>query len=88
MSAIKDKALQDEIGWLYVATKVDLSATFLNNMTNAETLRTELDALTYVRVASITDLTMTVNLSDNLVEVEADDTGTLKKFTRPQVTIS
>lgn len=88
MSAITEGALQDQIWELYVIAKTDLSASFLNNMTNAEALRAELDALTFTRMASVTDLNMAVNLTDNLVEVEADDTGTLKKFTRPQVTIS
>jgi hypothetical protein len=39
-------------------------------------------------LASVTDLSLSVNLADNIVEVEADDTWTLKKFTRPSVTVS
>lgn len=88
MSAVNQNALQDQIWELYVIAKTDLAATFKDDLTNAETLRAELDAMTFTRMASVTDLSMSMNLSDNLVEVEADDTWTLKKFTRPQVTIS
>ena len=88
MSAVNEYALQDDIGYLYVIAKEDLSEDFKNDMSNSETLRAELDALSFTRMASVTDLALTTNLTDNLVEVEADDTGTLKKFTRPAVTIS
>ncbi len=88
MSAVNTKALQDQIWEIYVIAKTDLSAAFKDDLTNAEALRAELDAMTFTRLASVTDLQMSVNLSDNLVEVEADDTWTLKKFTRPAVTIS
>lgn len=88
MAAIKEGALQDAIGEIYVAPKVTLSEAFNNDLSNSETLRTELDALTYTRIASVTDLALTINLTDNLVEVEADDTGTLKKFTRPAISVA
>lgn len=88
MSAIKNGALQDQIWQLYVIAKSTLSTAFLDNLTTAEALRTELDALTFTRMASITDLNLKLNLSDNLKEVEADDTWTLKKYTRPSVIIS
>jgi len=88
MSAVNEYALNNDIGWLYVIPKVDLTATFLNDMSNSETLRAELDALTFTRVASITDLQLSTNLSDNLVEIETDDTGVIATFTRPAVTIS
>jgi len=88
MSAIKNGALQDQIWQLYVIAKSTLSTAFLDNLTTAEALRTELDALTFTRMASITDLNLKLNLSDNLKEIEADDTWTLKKYTRPSVIIS
>ncbi|MDD3302282.1 MAG: hypothetical protein PHN31_01905 [Candidatus Gracilibacteria bacterium] len=88
MSAVNENALQDQIGELYVIGRTDLSVAFLNDLSNSETLRAELDAMTFIRMASVTDLSLAVNLSDNLVEVEADDTGTLKKFTRPSAIIS
>lgn len=88
MSAINVNALQDVIWQLYVIKRTDLSADFLNDLTNSEALRAELDAMSFQRMASVTDLTMNVNLSDNIVEVEADDTGTLKKFTRPAINIT
>jgi hypothetical protein len=74
MSAVNTKALQDQIGQIYVIAKTDLSAAFKDDLTNAEALRAELDAMTFTRLASVTDLQMSVNLSDNLVEVVADDT--------------
>ncbi len=88
MSAVNENALQDQIWELYVIGRTDLSVAFLNDLSNSETLRAELDAMTFIRMASVTDLSLAVNLSDNLVEVEADDTGTLKKFTRPSAIIS
>jgi hypothetical protein len=88
MSAINENALQDQIWELYVIAKTTLTADLTDNLSNSETLRAELDALTFERMASVTDLSMAVNLSDNLVEVEADDTWTLKKYTRPAITIS
>jgi hypothetical protein len=88
MSAVNEFALQDVIGEIYVAPRTNLTAEFKNDMTTAEAVLTELDALSYQRMASITDLSLSTNLSDNLVEIEADDTGTLKKFTRPQVNIT
>lgn len=88
MSAVNQYALQDLIWEIYVIAKTDLTVAFKDDLTNSETLRAELDALSFTRLASVTDLQMSWNLSDNLVEVEADDTWTLKKFTRPAVVIS
>lgn len=88
MSATNPSALQDVTAKLYVATKTSLSAEFLNDLSNAESLRAEIDALTFTRVASVTDLTLSINLQDNLVEVESDDNGILKTFTQPAVNIS
>lgn len=88
MPATNPNALQDVAAKLYVASRVDLSAEFLNDLSNAETLRGELDALTYTRVASIIDLTMSINLQENLVEVESDDNGILKTFSQPAVNLT
>jgi hypothetical protein len=74
MSAINENALQDQIGQLYVLARTDLSVAFDNALTNAETIRAELDAMSFERLASVTDLSLSVNLADNIVEVEADDT--------------
>lgn len=88
MPATNPAALQDVAAKLFVAPRVALSADFENDLSNSETLRAELDALTYTRVASITDLTMAVNLQENLVEVDSDDNGVLKTFTEPAVNIT
>lgn len=86
--ATNPNALQDVSAKLYVAPRVTLSDDFLNDLSNAETLRSELDAITYTRIASITDLTMAINLQDNLVEIESDDNGILKTFSQPSVNLT
>lgn len=88
MSATNPNALQDVIGKLYVAPKVSLWVDLDDDMTNSESVRTALNALTYTRMASITDLTMSINLQDKLVEVESDDNGILKSFSLPTINIT
>jgi hypothetical protein len=75
MSAVNAKALQDVIGEIYVAPKSTLTAVFKEDMSTSEALITELNALTtFERMASVTELSLAVNLADEVFEAKADDT--------------
>lgn len=87
MAATNENALQLQAADVYVATRVPVTA-LLEDMSNADTVRTELEALTYVRIASVTDVQCAINTSDNVVRVETDDNGTIYTAFRPAATIS
>jgi len=75
MSAVNAKALQDVIGEIYVAPKSNLTAVWKDDMSTSAALITELGALTtFERMASVTELSLAVNLADEVFEAKADDT--------------
>lgn len=87
MSAINPNALPVVVWELFVAPYTTSITQLLNDMTNSVAVKGELDALTYSRLASITDLTVNENLTDKLVEVITDDTGTIYRAATPTITV-
>lgn len=88
MSAENQKALSVNPGVLEVATNPGTITALLADGSNAATVRAECDALTFLRVASVIDLQISQNFGDNIIEIVADDTGTIFKASLPSVVIS
>ena len=88
MSATNSKALLVNPGILEVATWVNTIPALASDLSNASTVKSALDALSYVRLASITDLQVSENYGNNPVEVITDDNGTIYLSTVPEVTMT
>lgn len=88
MSAVNPKALIKNAGILEVANYSAAIPVLASDLSNAVAVKSALDALTYVRLASITDLKVSENYGDNVTEVIADDTGTVFKSSVPNVTVN
>jgi hypothetical protein len=85
MTAINESALPKNVGLLYVADYTSSITQLLTDLSNASAVKGELDALSYDRIASITDLEIIENLAENLLKVDTDDTGTIYKATTPKI---
>lgn len=85
MTAINESALPKNVGYLYVADYAPTITQLLADLSNSSVVKGELDALSYDRIASITDLEIVENLAENLLQVDTDDTGTIYKATTPKI---
>lgn len=88
MGAINESALPKNAGFLYVAEYTSSITQLLADISNASVVKGELDALTYSRLASITDLEVVENLAENMLKVDTDDNGTIYKATTPKVSVT
>lgn len=90
MAAINKKHLADVPAKISVAPFAS-GIPVLTPGTNDDVVHSYITAnFTFTRVASVIDLTLSESISDNLIEVEADecDTGTILKKTRPTINVS
>ncbi len=87
MAATNENALQITAGEVYVASYSSITA-LEDDLSNATTVQTELDALSYTRMASVIDTQISVNTGENLLKVETDDNGTIYTAYQPAVSIS
>jgi len=88
MTATNSKALSVNPWIIEVASYSSSITTLADDMTNADTVRSELDALSYERLASIIDLQVSENYWANVVKIEADDNWVIYSSTKPEMTIS
>jgi hypothetical protein len=88
MGALHEEHLSTQAGIVEVALVDDSVPALLDNNTNAVAVITAIDALTFVRLASITDLTVGVNTTEEKVEQRADDLGIIYSAYTPGVKVS
>lgn len=87
MSAKNENALSILAGLVYVAPRSAVTA-LLDDMSNSSIVAWELDALSYERLASVTDVQFSMNTSDKVTKVETDDNGTIYSAYEPTIKIS
>lgn len=87
MPASNTHALSVNPGIVEVAPYVTTLPVLLNDNSNAVAVKSALDALTYVRIASVTDVKLMENYGQKGVEIITDDNGTIYKSVAPSVTI-
>lgn len=87
MSASNENALSILAGLVYVAEWAAITA-LEDDLSNASAVSLELAALSYERLASVTDVQFSVNTSDKTMKVETDDNGTIYSAYEPTAKIS
>ena len=87
MSATNEQALSISAGKVYIAEWAAITA-LDDTLSNAITVKSELDALSYERLSSVTDVEFTVNTSENQIKVETDDNGIIYQAYTPQAKIT
>lgn len=87
MAATNSKALTVNPGILEVAVWTSTLPVLNSTLSNAATVRSAMDALSFTRLASITDLKVSENWGDKIVEVITDDNGTIYKSAVPSISI-
>lgn len=76
------------LAWdVYIAPRASITA-LDDTLSNAVTVIAALDALSYTRIASVTDVEFAVNTSENQIKVETDDNGIIYQAYTPQAKIS
>lgn len=91
MAATNAKALQTVPAIIEVATYPAAGITaLLANNSNAQAVIADIESkiLSWSRLASITDLAITRNVADGMVEAETDDNGMVFRGARPSVMVS
>lgn len=88
MAATNSKALSVNPGIVEVALWNSSLSTPASDLSNASTLKSEYDALSYERLASVIDVQLSENFGDNVLQVETDDNGIIYSSTVPTVSIS
>lgn len=74
MSATQEKFLNKLPGIIELVQDPGTLTVIADNFANAEAVKTEIDALTFLRLASVTDLQVEDDFSD-VLKVETDDNG-------------
>jgi len=87
MSATNEQALSISAGKVYIAEWAAITA-LDDTLSNAITVKSELDALSYERLSSVTDVEFAVNTSENQIKVETDDNGIIYQAYTPQAKIT
>lgn len=87
MSATNENALSILAGLVYVAPRSSITA-LKDDMSNASIVAGELNALSYERLASVTDIQFSVNTSEKTIKVETDDNGTIYSAYEPTAKVS
>lgn len=62
--------------------------TLLADRSNADTIVTELEALTYTDIGEVIDLTINEDRAANILRVDSDNRGTIYTSTRPDISIT
>lgn len=88
MWAINKDNLSTLAGIVEIALMPITAITVKDDMSDASSAITSMDALTYNRLASITDLKLSLNTSEKKVEQKADDTGTIYSAYTPGVKVT
>jgi hypothetical protein len=91
MAATNAKALQTVPAIIEVAAYPAAGITnLLANNSNAQAVITDIETkiLSWSRLASVTDLAITRNVAEGMVEAETDDNATVFRGARPSVTVS
>ena len=88
MSAEHKEHLSTQVGIVEIALVDPAVVALSDNLSNAVAVIEDIDALSFVRVASVTDLKFWVNTSDEKVEQRADDTGVIYSAYTPVVKIT
>jgi len=87
MTSVNENALSILAGLVYVAPRTSVTA-LLDDMSNSSIVAWELDALSYERLASVTDVQFSMNTSDKVTKVETDDNGTIYSAYEPTIKIA
>ena len=87
MSATNQNALSISTGKVYIANWANITS-LLDNLSNAVQVITDLDALSYTQIASVTDVTFAVWTGEKKVIVETDDNGIIWTGYIPSATIN
>ena len=87
MSATNSHALSVNPWILEVAVWTSSIPTLASDASNSVAVKASLDALSFVRLASITDLKVSENYGNKPVEIITDDNGTIYKSAVPAITI-
>lgn len=87
MSATNENALSI-LAWLVYVAPWSAVTALLDDMSNSSIVAWELDALSYERLASVTDVQFSMNTSDKVTKVETDDNGTIYSAYEPTIKIS
>ena len=87
MSATQEKYLNKYPAVIEIIQDPGTITALTDNLSNAETVMGEIDALTLVRIASVIDLQSSEDYSDKL-KIETDDNGVIYTSTSPVVKIS
>lgn len=87
--SINESFLPVNYGNLYVAPYPSSGiTTLLADRSNADTIVTELEALTYTNVWEVIDLTINEDRASNLLKIDSDNRWTIYTSTRPDVNIA
>lgn len=87
MTAVNEDALSVAVGDVYIAPRASVVA-LDDTLSNAATVITALDALSYERMASVVDVAFSVDSKTNQMKVETDDTGLIYQAYRPEAKIA
>jgi len=87
MTATNQKALSVLAWQVYIADWASITA-LDDSLSNVATVISELDALSYERMASVTDVQFAVNTSDNQIKIETDDNWVIYQAYTPNAKIS
>ena len=87
MPSVNEDALSI-LAWLVYVAEWSAITALLDDLSNASIVAWELDALSYERLASVTDVKFSINTSDKQTKVETDDNGTIYSAYEPTAKIS
>jgi hypothetical protein len=87
MTATQEKYLNTKSAIIEVVRDPGTLTAILDDFSNAEAVKTEIDALTFKRLSSVTDLSTVNDFSDQL-KIEADDNAIIYNSTQNVVTVT
>ena len=87
MSATNSNALSISTGKIYIANWSAITA-LTDNLSNSVQVISDLDALSYTQIASVTDVTFAIWTGEKKVIVETDDNGIIWTGYIPSATIT
>jgi len=87
MTAINKAHVNKNSAIVEIATRPDAFTDCQADLSNVAAVKTAIDALTFERMASVTDVQTSENYS-NIIKVDADDTGTIFTSADPEVKLT
>lgn len=87
MSATQEKFLNKNPGIIEVVRVPTSFTPLASDLSNVEAVKTAIDALTFIRMASVIDLQVAENYSDQ-IKIDVDDNKTIYTSAEPSVKIS